>query len=473
MVELLSIPLALFAAVALVFCVALTLHWGYKREESLIVYAGFPIVVIIILVALTSGRNLFLATELVTPVLTRHPLVVWGGRITSLLVLFAAGERIARQLLHAGSRPIPSTVLMFSFLLYFVTNVAFPAVLGTHVVIEHDYLYMVLAGCAALMVPARDGETAISAARTAIFFLLALSAIFLIVKPELVLSKGYVGLIPGLSVRYAGLSSHANTLGPLVVVFLLCLWREPLQWRSLNRFAWALGAMSLILAQSKTSWIAFSLSVSCVAFFHYGRSITRWIFDFRHPRLPAMLLLLALLVPIVAGLAFMFGDAGDKINAFFSSRAGGDLLSLTGRDEIWAIAIQEWHKNPMFGYGLTLWNQEFREQIGMPFAFHAHNQFFQSLSVSGTVGAVGLIIYITTLFVFVIKTAKISHGLSLALFALVILRSVSEIPLSMTGFDGDNLTHILLLTVVAASLSKQSVERAGHSAPVPAFPGVT
>jgi len=71
---------------------------------------------------------------------------------------------------------------------------------------------------------------------------------------------------------------------------------------------------------------------------------------------------------------------------------------------------------------------------------------------------VGLVVYIVILFVFAMKTGRSSRGLSMALFSLIILRSASEIPLNMTGFDGDNLTHILLLTVVAGNLYRRRLE---------------
>jgi exopolysaccharide production protein ExoQ len=458
MLGLLAFPLAFVAAIALMLGIALTSHWGYKREEGLIPFASVPIVAIIIIIAVTSGRNLNDAAELVMPILVKHPLVVWGSRVTSLLVIFASGERILRQVLHPRSGPISSIWLMGAFIIFFLTNVAATALFGAHVVIAHDYLYMVLAGCAALIATKKEGDIALLVTRNALFFLLILSAVFIVVKPEMVLSRGYVGLIPGLHIRYAGLSSHANNFGPLVVVFFLCLWRIPFEWRLLNLSAWFLGAMSLILAQSKTSWIAFLVCTTCVAYFQYRDEIKRWIFDYRNPRLPAVLLMLPMMTLVAGTLVFMFTDVGDKIFGFFTTRAGGELLTFTGRSRIWVVALEEWHKHPVFGYGLTLWNEEFRQQIGMDFAVHAHNQFYQSLSVAGTVGAVGLVVYIAILFVFALKAGPSSRGLSMALFSLIILRSVSEIPLSMTGFDGDNLTHLLLLTVIAANLAKRRAD---------------
>ena len=44
--------------------------------------------------------------------------------------------------------------------------------------------------------------------------------------PTLVIDKAYAGGI-GIPIRYYGLATHANTLAPLAVVFMICLWRFP------------------------------------------------------------------------------------------------------------------------------------------------------------------------------------------------------------------------------------------------------
>ncbi len=155
----------------------------------------------------------------------------------------------------------------------------------------------------------------------------------------------------------------------------------------------------------------------------------------------------------------MFGDVGGRLDSFFSSAEGAQLASLTGRDQIWAIAYQEWQRNPVFGYGPDIWDLSFRDSIGMPNATHAHNQFMDTLSRSGTVGATALVIYAVVLLVLSIRHARASHGLSLALFAALAIRSISEVPLLLSGYGPELIAHVLLLMTLAAAIADRRAVR--------------
>jgi O-antigen ligase len=231
------------------------------------------------------------------------------------------------------------------------------------------------------------------------------------------------------------------------------LWSKPYGNRWLNRVGWLLGLASLLFAQSKTSWIAFVICLSCLVYYRHGdipgKSFTR-----SNPSALMAIILLAMLGCCALAFTAMFG--GDEIASFFETRAGADLLTLTGRDEIWEVAVDEWRNHPVFGYGLNIWNDAHRQQIGLPWAFNAHNQFYQSLSSSGIIGALGLVFYGTTLLGFTLKTRKSSHGLTLALLALIFVRSISEVPLTLSGYAPDLLTHALLLMLIAAHFSDKT-----------------
>ena len=49
------------------------------------------------------------------------------------------------------------------------------------------------------------------------------------------------------------------------------------------------------------------------------------------------------------------------------------------------------------------------------------------------------------------RTAKASAGMSMALFVLIASRSFSEVPLSLSGFAAEALTHVLLLIIITAN----------------------
>jgi O-antigen ligase len=152
----------------------------------------------------------------------------------------------------------------------------------------------------------------------------------------------------------------------------------------------------------------------------------------------------------------LFGDIGNQINMYFSSGAGADMMTMTGRDKIWAVALNEWHNNPMFGYGLTIWNEAYQAKIGIPGAVSAHNQFFQTLSSAGIIGVSGLFVYVTTLFWFSLKTAKSSQGLTIALFGVLIFRSISESAFTINSIE---FTHILLLMIIGAQFKPNNQQK--------------
>lgn len=443
---------ALVAALVVVFVIALSIHWGNKRETGLVPYVFYPVLLQIAVTALLSNRDIS-GNEILMgmqAVAARHPAGVWLGRLTSLFVIFACGERILHRLTsREKARPMPM-LLFWALLLYFLSNIVSPALLGRHTDISHEYLYMFLAGYAALLMTRKEVDLSVISMRNATLLFLVLSVIVFAWKPNMVINRNYHGLIPFLTVRYAGLANHANGLGPMVVVFLLCLWRKPYSWSSLNLFAWVLGLASLLLAQSKTNWIACILCFACIAWFGFRGQIKERLFDYRRPQLSIIGIFCFILLCTMGGLLLMFGGLDDKLAHFASSNEGFELLSLTGRDVIWQVAVQEWHKNPVFGYGLQIWDEAFRASIGMPYATHAHSQFYQSLASAGTVGVIGLLIYAAVLLYASARTASASQGLSMALFVLIASRSLSEVPLSLAGFAAEALTHLLLLIIVTA-----------------------
>lgn len=462
MAETIAGALALLLGLMVVFGAALMIHWGRNWQKGFAPYIFYPIVFVVALSALTSGRNMSVAdlTEFVET--AAHPAVTWLGRLTSLFVLFACGERLLSRLFKLGGKPDVPRLLLVALWVYFLTNIVSPALFGRHRSISHEYLYVLLAGHAALLATREGAATMVTAVRNALLLFLLASAACLAWRVDLVLGKNYHGLIPFLTVRYAGLSNHPNSLGPLTVIFMLCLWRQPLPWRQLNRGGWLLGLVSLLLTQSKTSWIAFLACMACLLWFGQREQLRRWLADYRNPHLPVSLLFALMAGGVVLCYGFMFTGLSSKIDHFLMSRAGADLVSLTGRDQIWRVALDEWSRNPVFGYGLTIWDTKYRLSVGLPAAFHAHSQFYQSLSSAGLIGVAGLVVYVTVLLFFVARTARSSGGMAPALLLLILSRSVSEVPLSMTGLSVEQIAHVLLLVVVAAHyVPRQSARAAG------------
>jgi O-antigen ligase len=87
----------------------------------------------------------------------------------------------------------------------------------------------------------------------------------------------------------------------------------------------------------------------------------------------------------------------------------------------------------------------------MDHAVSAHNQFLQTLSVAGTMGLIGLVVYLGVLVRYAIRAARPSRGLSVAFLILVLLRCVTETPLQLESFlSGAFVTHLLLFHIALA-----------------------
>lgn len=477
MTEVLIVVIVAMIALGALFALALALHWGHKRDHGLVPYVFYFSLFAAGIGIAMSPRDMSMQNQVSELITGRHPLIIWAGRFSSLFILLSCGERILHRLVKRDvNHPLPK-LLVGAFVLYFLTNVISPALFGRHSNVAHDYLYVGLVGIAATLFTVREVETMLTTLRNALLVFTAVSLAFLLVSPGKVADTHYVGLVPFLHLRFTGLAPHANVMGPLSVTLLICLWRRPFERVWLTRIAAAMGLLSLVLTQSKTSWVAFLLTVGCISYYTYRDLIVQRITDHRRPFLPVAIVSAAMLMLLGLTLVLMFGDVGSKLSSLAASREGEQLSSFSGRDVIWEVAMQEWRRNPIFGYGLTIWDASFLASIRMPFAVHAHSQFFQTVSSAGTVGLIGLVVYLAVLTYAVIRTTRVSGGLTLAMYLTILMRGVSEVPLMMTAFGPDSIGHLLLVAVLAGyyraalpakSTAAQRASAASTLAPLPA-----
>ena len=457
---------ALIAAVVLVGASHLTLRRGHGYMH----WIFYLMILLVALPVLLSARDMTTTAEsvmfLADPV--RHPVMDVLQPLMTLMILAVTGERIFSHLMwpQKGAR-VPG-ILIAALIIFWAGTVAAPAIFGAFPTLSHNYFYALIIGIAVLLASGVERDLAFRAARNALLIFMAAGVLLIPIAPRLVLDMGYSqGLIPGLP-RLGGLASHPVSLGVLAQLGLLCLLACPYQKRWLNRMAWATGLFVLLMAQSKTSWISFTLCSFCVLMVRQGPVFVRRASDPVRTDMGITAICGFMVMVLAAILIGMFGDIGSRVEAFFNSAEGAQLASLTGRDHIWAIAYDEWLRNPVFGYGPTIWNEDFRTLIGMPNATHAHNQFMDTLARSGTVGAVALTLYGIVLMFFAIRYTRVSGGLTLALFLALALRSISEVPLLMFGYGPELITHILLLMTLAAAASARSAPK--PSAAMPARP---
>ncbi|MES2978487.1 MAG: O-antigen ligase family protein [Pseudomonadota bacterium] len=459
---------AIFAALLTSVSMAGAVHLTARKPHG---YQHLMIYVMLLVLAVGSllgGRDLtsnFLDAEELTEGVARHPLMSIIQPVASLIILAVSGERILTHWLLRERAPNHAQGLLIAFVFFWFFTVAVPAFFGANPSISHDYAYPLVIGIAACLATGLERDLAIKATRNALVLFMLGGFLVAPIMPQAVMDLAYnQGLIPGLP-RMAGLASHAVSMGLLAQLGLLCLLARPYEKRWLNRTAWVIGLAMLFMAQSKTGWIAFFLCSACLVMVRSGPDLLRRAADPLRPELGIAFIVLFILGLLGFVGLVMFSDVGNDISNFLNSAEGAQLASMTGRDRIWAIAYDEWLRHPLFGYGPSIWDQDFRDAIGMPNATHAHNQFMDTLSRAGAVGASALVAYALMLLVLSLRFARATRGLTLALFVALLLRAISEVPLILMGYGPELIIHVLLLMVLAAALNDaHSTQRSASKA---------
>jgi O-antigen ligase len=406
---------------------------------------------LVALTTLLSGRDL---SQLFAQLqsggdIVRHPIAAWAQRGVSVFLLAVSVERIVSHIVLR--KHLPSTVLALVFVTYWLATVAFPAVFGSHPLLAHEYLYTLVIGFAAVLAGPADFDKIVGAARNALFAFLLAGFLLIPFDAAMVLDTSYtLGLLPGLP-RLGGLAPHPVALAMFAQTALLCLWCKPFERRWLTVLGWVVGVAALFLAQSKNAWVAFFLCGLCMLAVRQGASLWQRVGDPRRGALGVVICIVVIGIALALMGWFLLGDVEEQATGFFDSAEGAQLLSMTGRDRIWAVAIEEWQSNPLFGYGPGLWDAEYRASIGLLNATNAHNQFMDTLARSGTVGAAALVLYAGVLLVFSVRYAKATGGFSLALFLALALRSISEVPLLLFGYGTELFSHLLLIFALASA----------------------
>ncbi len=411
---------------------------------------------------LGSGRNLTetyaqlqRSAEAAAPLMERGALQIWAQRALSLLLIAATLQRIVPHV--ACGRPAPAPVLSVAFLVYWAASIAAPGLLGAHPRVSHEYAYPLLLGLALTLVGPRESRRMLRLLRDALFASMAAGLPLLALQRGLVLDSGYdQGWIPGLP-RYGGLANSPVMMGLLAQLALLLLWTHPYRRRWLYRTAWALGLAILLVAQSKAAWLSFLVGGACLLGAQ-GR-LQQVLGDPRRTTAAIGLCLCLILVALATLVGTVVMDLPGRIAAFLGTSDGAQLTSLTGRDRIWLVAMDEWRDHPLFGYGLPIWNSEYRHEVGLPQATHAHNQVVDTLGRAGLVGVAGLAVYAAVLFGLCLRHARAGGGLGLAMGATLALQCVTEVPMLLIDYGSHLLTHYVMVICVAAAVTSPAPTR--------------
>jgi exopolysaccharide production protein ExoQ len=227
--------------------------------------------------------------------------------------------------------------------------------------------------------------------------------------------------------RLQGITSHPNTLGIVAAVgFIL----ETKNSRSRLRLVWGASMLiAVVLAQSSTAYVALAVGVLLVA--------SRFSAGLRRMAVGGAFLIVILM--------FVSDEFSQRVQDVFSADEAVKLLN--GRTGIWEAALVGFYKNPVWGYGPSLLDEDYRQMYLPHFgsAAQAHNQWFQTLGEAGLFGATALLVLVIVLVVYAVQARRPTNGVSVALLAMFFVRSVSETPLRPAGIS--LVTFVLILVV--------------------------
>jgi len=416
---------------------------GERLLGQWFVPAIIPFIVLgISLSTLLSGRTLdLMAGDIDSDNVGGGALLTWSMRLISLTIVSGCTARILASLFRKKSlRQAGSQFLFVVFIVYWIANCVLNSLFGSKPIIIHNSLYAVFVIAAVYLSRNESSTRLMRWAKVALVAMLCASLLTAAVRPQLVFQTGYASWIPGLNVRFWGLGSHANSMGPLALLVLILEYFQPSRWRVLRLFVVALGIVVLALAQSKTAWIAALMTAGVVIGYHASRPR-----DVSGSLRRIIVIVVGLVILAIALVALDSLNLWDRLLA---TEQGAQLASLSGRTQAWNAALSVWRDNIFFGYGPRAWSPEHRLALGLPWATSAHNQFMQALSEAGLFGAVTLVLYTLTLAWCSFKVAVVTRGASLALFTLILVRSMTEAPMAVGSImSAEFVAHLILFAI--------------------------
>ncbi|MFI7339035.1 O-antigen ligase family protein [Streptomyces sp. NPDC050085] len=246
--------------------------------------------------------------------------------------------------------------------------------------------------------------------------------------------RDYLGL--GLH-QFTGLATNPNQLAPLAAAALL-VELVPVGRRGLWQPHALAAAASLLLTQSRMGW---------------GCAAAVLLLDGTWNRTRARRAFCATLAAAL-GTAVALVPATQNMVARSLATGTGDLAD--ARALAWRLAYEEFQRNPLFGYGPTLFGPAYRERVfgtADTWIGQAHNQVLSTLGDSGLIGLAGLLALFGTLALRAARTRAASAGLSWALLVVLGTACLTESPLRNLGGLSPQILVALTVWLVVTSPS--------------------
>ncbi len=374
------------------------------------------------------------------------------SRVVTAAALLASALVSARVILVRGF-PRAGLGLWLAYLCFIGSNFLLPGLAGREPGLDLRLLLPPIAFTAVYFARAVPMARLVALAQGTMIAFVHAGLAAAVLQPSQALAAYLEGVIPGLPVRLYGVGGGATSLGALSSTFLAVELVAPSRsrWRPLHLFA---AGAALVLTQAKTSWLFLLLVAGALAV----RALWRrpgWLGLGHGPSARATHGLL--LIGAVAALIALGAAVGGRLEVG-SVPGGENLTTLTGRTYIWTTSLRAWLDDPVFGYGLGLWESErFRATWG-PFD-HAHNQLLHALASAGLVGLLGLLVYLGVAAAAAWRAARASPA-PLVLLAGVAFLCLSNVPLrAYYLLDALALLHLLVFTLLvnAEKLAAEAV----------------
>jgi exopolysaccharide production protein ExoQ len=377
-----------------------------------------------------------------------------ASQAITLICLIVAFERVIRFVLQREYRRARGGWLLAALLFYIIVVNVVSSLLGTHGGVSVHLFYAPLFALAVFAYAQENVQRCVVVTRNALLAFMLVSLATLVVRREMVAEPNYTqSFLPGISDRFYGFASHANTLAPLCFVLMSCLILHPFSRRWLTALAWAAASICVLLSQSKTS---IGLAMLLVGVLVLRSRFLRAREQDGHrmgTRSLGLLTALSLAATVVVTLSLLGMVSGPNFSAILPEIADRQqMASFTGRTTIWRETLKVAYANPLFGYGPTLWDADFQHKTGMIFS-HAHSQYVQTLGAAGILGSVALVCYLVVLLGTAWRVRVGTKGVSVALALFVIVRGATEVPLSVTSaMQGEFLVQMYLLALCVGFL---------------------
>lgn len=436
---------AMFFGLGIRFCI----NYFYKRGGD------GPAFIFFILIALGSSGSIFFSNrEINSFESNQNPLANYISQAATLVILFFS---MMALLFRFGNLQhpfrLPSSRLWLSYISFFFLETILASIFGAIPTWPGNNLYSLLVFTALFVFPPTSIEKFTRFAKLSILCILYFSVVAIFIAPSIVIEDSYSGFLPGISFRLHGLTPHANIFALVGLMYLLLDYMVPGKgWLHIVNISLALA--TFIFSQSKTVWVA---ALACFIVILLFRDVNSSGAN-RRSKIIKTVALRAGVFSCITLLLFL--GASDFIMGYVSAADETDsLTSFTGRTLIWGITYSEFLKSPLFGFGLSLWDFDFRNRYGLLAVGQAHNQLIQTMGTGGFFGLIGLLIYSGTLLLVALKYVVVSHGFSLAIVLLLFIHSFSESPLRTSVLLAPSaLIHLIVFGYLIVLMNKKVIK---------------